>query len=655
MPDTDCHITATVLVADLVGSSKFTDEHKDLLFEIYQNNINNLFKLNNYHQSRIKSETAGDGLHLVFSNPTAAGNYALDLVDFIKNYNWNSLGIHTPPGIRIALHTGILYRHHNPVTNTYDYSGHVHDLVSRLEPITAVNEVFVSRAFAVHCALENSNLHFIPVGKRQLIKDAGNIHEVFLYRLSRQSTHNRNIDWKEISKIHAAPFKTDADWAWLISSLNSRKVIPVIGPELLRIKVVQNGITQELDLYDYAVKQLANELGIYYKENMSFWEIFDLCCKQQRSQTEIRFKEIIENLTRECEAPEILQKLVAMKCFPGFIVTTPDSFMKKAVLNVFNQDNDDAWLDDWKLFAGEKEFKGKDLSDISAHTDSLSADCPFIFHIFGMLNSHSDFYALTENDMLMFARAWNRNEPANLKKYLQGREENERKVILMLGCNYENWYARLFLFNLSVAPTCSTLHKNCGIIADNISRNDSALGMFLARDNFGKIFYNGNATDFVNIMAEKYLRQEKKESHWDHVSGVVVIAADNADSETVAALREQLKSVEFNTKLIRENEMQNHMRLERILADAAVFIPVISANSTSLQDIIKIGHEENIHRKNSLNKDYFMMPLFTAGANENELPEISAGNRLRVSDPNAPLDNDGLKRIYENLCIHDKR
>lgn len=653
MPERDSHIVATILVADLVGSSKFVGVQKDLLFKAYHDQIDNLFKLNNYQSARLKSETAGDGLHIVFSDAVAAGNYALELVNFIRNYDWSTCGVNAAIGIRIALHSGIVYRHRNPVTNTFDYSGHVHDLVSRLEPITAPNEIFVTQDFVIQCILKNSNLYFTPVGRRALKKSAGNIQDIFLYRLRRYDGYTQNTNWDDLSRGHSAPFKTDADWSWLISLLNSKRVIPVIGPELLRIKIKQNGISKEVNLYDYAVKQLANELEVYYSENMSFVEIFDLCCKKYREQTEIRFKEIIEDLTDKCEAPEVLQKLVAMKCFPGFIVTTPDSFLKKALLKVFASNDDEAWLDDWELFAGEKEFKGRDLSDISAHTNSLSADYPFIFHIFGMLNSHSDFYAITENDMLMFARAWNHNEPANLKKYLQGREEDQRKVILLLGCNYENWYARLFLFNLSAAPTCATLYKDCGIVADNISRNDSALGMFLARDNYGKVFYNGDAEDFINIMAEKYQQKQQQEPEWRRVSGVVVIAADNTDSEIATALREQLKSVDFSTKLIRESEMQNPQRMEMILANAAVFIPVISANSTSLSNIIKIGYEENLRRKNSLNKDYFMMPLL-ASPNDN-IVEVCEENRLRINNTDSPLDNVGLKRIYQNLCTHEER
>ena len=653
MPERDSHIVATILVADLVGSSKFIGIQKDLLFKAYHDQIDNLFKLNNYQSARLKSETAGDGLHIVFSDAVAAGNYALELVNFIKNYDWSTCGVNTTLGIRIALHTGIVYRHRNPVTNTFDYSGHVHDLVSRLEPITARNEIFVTQNFAVQCILKNSNLYFTPVGKRSLKKSAGNIHSIFLYRLRRSDGFMQSINWDDLSRGHAAPFKTDADWSWLISLLHSNRVIPVIGPELLRVKVKRNGITKEVNLYDYAVRRLANELEIYYSENMSFVEIFDLCEKKYRNQTEVRFKEIIETLTDECDPPDVLQRLVAMRCFPGFIVTTPDSFLKKAMLNVFANKNDDSWLDDWELFAGEKEFKGRDLSDISAHTDSFSSDYPFIFHIFGMLNSHSDFYAITENDMLMFARAWNQNAPANLKKYLHGREENERKVILLLGCNYENWYARLFLFNLSAAPTCATLYKDCGIVADNISRNDSALGMFLARDNYGKVFYNGDATDFINIMAEKYLQKQQQEPEWRQVSGVVVIAADNTDSEIATALREQLKSVNFKTKLISESEMQNPQRMEMILANAAVFIPVVSVNSSSLLNIIKIGYEENLRRKNSLGKDYFIMPLFASP--NNNIVEVCEENRLHINNADMPLDNTGLKRIYQNLCTHEER
>ena len=652
MPD---HVVATILVADLVGSSNFADSEKNTLFDVYHKEIDHLFSLNNYKEARIKSETAGDGLHIVFSDAVAAGNYALDLLEFMENHDWLSCGLHTLPGIRIALHTGIVYRHFNPVTNTFDYSGHAHDLVSRIEPITARDEVFASRDYAAYCSLRRSNLYFMPIGRRALKKSAGSMTELLLYRLCRQGRHLQDIDWQQLSVGQAALFRTQADWSWLISLCRSRKVVPVIGPELLRVSIWHDGGMRDVNLYDYAVKMLAGELGISYSENLPFMEIFDLCCKKSRSQTEIRFKEIIEKITRVCDPPEALLKLVAMNCFPGYIVTTPDSLLKKALQKVHGQGNDESWLDDWELFAGEKEFRGRDFSDISANTDAFSADYPFIFHIFGQMNSHSEFYALSENDMLMFARAWNHNEPKNLKRFLQGREENERKTILLLGCNYDNWYARLFLFNLSAASTCATLHRDCGIVADNVSRYDTAFGMFLARDNYGKVFYDGDAVDFVDRLAESFSKKHGEEPERKPVSGVVVIAAGSDGAEIANSLRDQLKTARYTTKLIRESEMQNPLRLGMILESAAVFIPIVAPGGALPKDVLGLACKEAIRRKNDFSADYYLMPFFMGDADGSVFDvEVPEGNCLRMAAADTPLDENSLEKIYQNLCAHEK-
>ena len=654
MPEKDLHKVVTILAADLVGSSNFNGMKKDVLFSIYYNRIELLFKEGRYQDKRLKSETAGDGLHIIFSDAAAAGHYALDLVEFVENYDWQAKGIQPNPGIRIALHTGIVYCHRNPVTNTFDYSGHAHDLVSRMEQVTARNEVFASENFAAVCSLQESDIYFLPVGERSLAKSAGEIKKMPFFRLCRQKKHIYTTEWEELSGATAAQFGTDADWSWLISQLSANRVIPVIGPELLRIKLVENGQSREVNLYDYAVKKLAEELNVFYSENMSFYEIFDLCRKQSHNQMEIRFKEIIEELTRSCDPPEALVTLVSMKCFPGFIATTPDSFLKKTLLQVLGKNND--WRDDWELFAGEKEFKGRDWTDIAA-ANLLSVEYPFIYHIFGMLNSHSVFYAISENDMLMFARAWNYSTgPENLKKYLQGREEDERKVILLLGCNYENWYARLFLFNLSAAPTCSTLCKDCGIVADNVSRNDSALSMFLARDSYGKVFFKGNAEDFVRILAAKFNQKKSNIIQRKHVSGVIVIAASREDTDKANALCDQLKSVQFNTKLIRESEAQNPLRLSMIFANAAVFIPIISPDGGNLDNLLKTGYEECCRRRTAAGKDYFMMPLFSADADSSALNfDIAPENCLHLSDAEKTLTAGALDRIYANLCVYDER
>ena len=393
MPETNSHVVTAILIADLVGSSNFVGSQKDYLFKVYREQANNLLQQNNY-QARLKSETAGDGLHIIFNDPIAAGNFALDLLDFMEMFDWHSHGINPTPRIRIALHSGIVYRQYNAMTNSYDYTGHAHDLASRMEQVTAVNEIFASQAFVAQCLLQHSNIYFVYVGRRRLNKSAGDINELAMYKVCR---HNKRY-WNQYSSSNLAQFGSEADWSWLKSMLYANRVIPVIGPELMQVNIEENGNVHKENLYNYAIKKLAGELAVPYSENMTFVNIFDQCCKVSRERTEIRFKEIMEKLTEICEPPEALCKLVELKCFSGFLVTTPDSFLKKIVQKQYGE----SWLDDWRLdYPNEPEFKGKAVVDIQPNAGTL----PFIFHIFGKLNSYSDYYAVTENDMLMFSRA----------------------------------------------------------------------------------------------------------------------------------------------------------------------------------------------------------------------------------------------------------
>ena len=649
MSEKNCHITAVILVADITGSSNITGSRKDVLYQIYHKTTAELFQRNNYHKYRLKSETAGDGLHIIFSDIAAAGNYALDLVDFFETFDWKSHGLETAPGIRVALHTGIVFRHKNQVTNTMDYSGHTHDLVSRIEPVTARNEVFASMAFAGQCALIKSNLYCVRAGERSLKKSAGDRNKLTLYRVCRKDKYQAEASYgKSDELIHPAPFGCDADWLWLISRLYSYRVIPVIGPELLRIKIHENDIVREVNLYDYAVKKLAMDLEVYYTENMSFADIYALCCKREPNKTPRFFKEIISTLTEECEPPEILQKLVAMKCFPGFIVTTPDDFLKKAWLKVFGSD--------LEFEIQEENFKGRKDDNILCNINDATPEKPFIFHIFGAINTYKDYYAVTENDMLMFSRAWNQYGSANLRNYLNGRDE-ERKVVMMLGCNYENWYARLFLFNLSASPTTATLDRDCGIVADNVSRNDFGFGSFLARDNFGKIFYDGNSTDFVNTMQEKFVSEQQNHEERRQVSGFALIAALEKDYNIAVNLKKQLEENQFKTFFIKPEELDNENRLQKIFQNpkAAVFIPVISGCDQAFATAMRIGAEEHVKRKEICGRDYFMMPLLTEDVFEPEYEyDIDTGNYLRTNSEEVPLTAGDLRKVYNNLCCHEE-
>jgi hypothetical protein len=123
--------------------------------------------------------TWGDALFVVTRSASAAARLALALQQALVPAR-GQFG--EGAGMRISAHLGAVYEAIDPVTGRPTFFGREVNRTARIEPITSVGEVYVTRAFAAVLEMdEPGSFEFSYVGRVPLAKEFG---EESMYRLS---------------------------------------------------------------------------------------------------------------------------------------------------------------------------------------------------------------------------------------------------------------------------------------------------------------------------------------------------------------------------------------------------------------------------------------------------------------------------------------
>lgn len=167
--------------ADAVGFSKLRERDVPLFSRHYLTAA--MSALQAHMLVPLVKNTWGDGLYLVFESVREAGLFALDFRDRILATDWRQLGLSAAMSVRIGIHAGPLYRIYDPVIGQWSYTGAHATRAARLEPSTDPGKVFATLACVALAAAERaSEFHCRPVGRRELVKGAG---EFELFELTR--------------------------------------------------------------------------------------------------------------------------------------------------------------------------------------------------------------------------------------------------------------------------------------------------------------------------------------------------------------------------------------------------------------------------------------------------------------------------------------
>src|SRR6202034_4066273 len=181
----------------------------------------------------------------------------------------------------------------------------------------------------------------------------------------------------------------DDAWDDLLSFIEERRVIPIVGPELLQI-ATDSGPRL---LYDWLAQKLASRLNVDTSQLPPAYTLNDVIClflaaRGRREEIDVRVRSILKDA--QFEPPKALRQLAAITDFDLFVTTTFDGVLESA-LNL-------------------ERFGGNPSTDVISYAPNRVTDIPserhrlqrpVVYHLFGRVSA-SPTYVISDEDVLEF-------------------------------------------------------------------------------------------------------------------------------------------------------------------------------------------------------------------------------------------------------------
>jgi TIR domain/SIR2-like domain len=288
------------------------------------------------------------------------------------------------------------------------------------------------------------------------------------------------------------PLSTLDDDAWddLLSFIEERRVIPIVGPELLQVTTDRGPRL----LYDWLAEKLAGRLNVDVTQLPQPYTLNDVVCwflgaRGRREEAYVRLRGILKDAT--FEPPQALRRLAAIPEFDLFVSTTFDPLLEAAInLERFNG----------SAFTEVLSYSPNRVVDLPAERDRLQR--PVVYHLFGRLSA-SPSYVISDEDLLEFICALQSEHLAPEKLF----HELEHNHLLFIGSNFTNWLARLFL-RMAKRQRLSDPRDVGEIMADDHTSADERLVSFLQQVSVRTRIYLG-AERFVDELHDRLAARRK--------------------------------------------------------------------------------------------------------------------------------------------------
>jgi hypothetical protein len=284
-------------------------------------------------------------------------------------------------------------------------------------------------------------------------------------------------------------FDEDA-WDDLLNYIEERRVIPIIGPDLLRVQT-DRGLRP---LYEWLAEKLAVRLSVDTVGLPSPLTLNDvLCCylgqRGRREEAYTRLRSIMREV--QFEPPLALRQLAQITDFDLFVTTTFDPLLENAI--------------------NLERYGGQTTADVIAYAPNRVADLPVersqlqrtvIYHLLGRLSA-SPTYVVSDEDMLEFICAL-QSEHLTPEKLFHELEHNH---LLLIGSDFSNWLARLFL-RMAKRKRLSDPRDVSEVFADDHTMQDGRLVAFLQQVSVRTRVYGG-AEAFVAELHRRWSQRQR--------------------------------------------------------------------------------------------------------------------------------------------------
>ena len=290
----------------------------------------------------------------------------------------------------------------------------------------------------------------------------------------------------------ALPITTLDDDAWddLLSFIEERRVIPIVGPELLMV-ATEHGPRL---LFDWAAERLAARLNVNVRDLPQPYTLNDVVCvflagRGRREEAYVRLRSIIKDAN--LEPPAAIRQLAAITDFDLYVSTTADSLLETAI--------------------NQARFAGTPTAEVLSYAPNRVVDLPsererlqrpVVYHLFGKLAA-APTYVISDEDLLEFICALQSEHLVPEKLF----HELEHNHLLFIGSNFTNWLARLFL-RMAKRQRLSDPRDVGEVLADDHSSHDDRLVSFLQQVSVRTRIYVG-AERFVAELHARWQARRK--------------------------------------------------------------------------------------------------------------------------------------------------
>ena len=374
------------------------------------------------------------------------------------------------------------------------------------------------------------------------------------------------------------PATTLDDDAWddLLSFIEERRVIPIVGPELLLVATDKGPRL----LYDWAAEKLAARLNVRTADLPHPYTLNDVVCvflagRGRREEAYVRLRSIIKDAN--FEPPAALRRLAAISDFDLFVTTTCDALLENAI--------------NLERFAAAPttevlSYSPNRVADLAVERDRLPR--PVVYHLFGKLSA-SPTYVISDEDLLEFICALQSEHLVPEKLFY----ELEHNHLLFIGSNFTNWLARLFL-RMAKRQRLSDPRDVGEILADDHTSHDDRLVAFLQQVSVRTRIYMG-AERFVDELHARWLARRKPAARAaseaparflpparEMPDNAVFISYAREDLPAVQQLKAGLEAggitTWFDIDRLEVGDDYDH-KIQRNIARCSYFVPVVSATT----------------------------------------------------------------------------
>jgi hypothetical protein len=278
-------------------------------------------------------------------------------------------------------------------------------------------------------------------------------------------------------------------WDDLLNYIEERRVIPIVGPDLLRVQT-ERGLRP---LYDWLAERLAAKLSVQASLLPQPLTLNDVVCaflgqRGRREEVYTRLRSILREV--ELEPPTALRQLARITDFDLYITTTFDPLLERAL--------------DLERSGGQPgteviAYAPNRVADLPAERGKLAR--PVVYHLLGRLSA-SPTYVVSDEDLLEFMCALLSEHLAPDRLF----HELEHNHLLVIGSDFSNWLARLFL-RMAKRKRLSDPRDVGEVLADDHTARDERLVAFLQQVSVRTRVYAG-AEAFVAELYERWARRQ---------------------------------------------------------------------------------------------------------------------------------------------------